>query len=218
MAKFQDINLNEKKFQNQYYNDFQNGQIDKAQQVIKNNIVLEDKALIAKNFNNFITSIINLEQNYNNDFIDNFKKKTIEYQVNIDDLFYFKEFQSSKQYSVNNFVLYNKEVYFCKKKAPVGTLPTNSTYWVYLGLRGDSGAKSLGVRYKDVWSSNATYIKFDMVVYQNKLYVSKTTNKGKIPNANLADWELVMSVASSKITVQKETPQLNNKEIWFQIL
>ena len=57
-----------------------------------------------------------------------------------------------------------------------------------------------------------------MVVYQNKLYVAKTTNRGKEPNVNLGDWLLVTEVVSSKIIVQKETPKLNNKEIWFQIL
>ena len=218
MGRFQDINLNELNLKEQYYNEFLGGNINKAQQIIKDNIELKDKVISAENLNNLILSIIKLEQNYNTYFVDNLNKKKNIYQVNINDLIYLKEFQNSKQYEINNFVLYNKEVYFCKKKAPVGTLPTNSTYWVYLGLKGEIGAKSLGIRYKDSWNNNITYAKFDMVVYQNKLYVSKTTNKGKIPKTSLVDWELVMSVASSKITVQKETPQLNNKEIWFQIL
>ena len=218
MSKFQDINLNELELKNQYYNEFLNGNIDNAQQIIKDNIELEKKVISAENFNNLILQILQLEQNYYDNFVNDLKKKNNEYQINIDNLINLQEFKVDKQYEINNFVFYNKEVYFCKKKAPIGTLPTDNTYWIYIGLKGDVGAKSLDVNYKGNWSSSNSYVKFDMVVYQNKLYVAKTTNRGKEPNVNLGDWLLVTEVVSSKIIVQKETPKLNNKEIWFQIL
>lgn len=217
MDRFQDISSNELNLKNQYHNNFFNN-VNSSHKFIIDNF-LENKTLSSKNLNNIIEEIIILEKDYHINFIDILNNYKTTYQDSIDNLSYHQEFDKLKTYNVNNFVLYNKEFYYCHTKPPVGTLPTNTNYWTRLGLQGKKAVKSLGVNFIGSWVNSHNYVKYDMVNYQNKLYVSKTSNKNKSPKNNLTDWELVTQVESSSIRTQKETPiNINNNEIWFQIL
>ena len=217
MKNFQDISLKEVGFKTQYYEDFTNGNIDKAKEVIRNNN-LSDKVLQAEDLNMFSNNILSLEKKYLN-FIQSLNDKQKEYQIKINDFLYLGEFNKNRQYEINNFIKYNKEIYFCHKKPPIGTVPTNDNYWTFLGLKGEVGSKSLGVKYQGEWNKTTSYSKFDMVNYQNNLFVCKINNSNKQPNLNLNEWSLQMQVSNSKILVQDTEPQnINNNEIWFQIL
>lgn len=217
IRRLEDINLNEVILKQDYYNYFLNNNIDEAKQLIKKNPQLNNKVLNAENLNKIVKYIMNLENNcYNN--IDNVLKNHIsDYQIEIDDLIYLQKYNNSKQYEINNFVSYNNEIYFCIKRPNIGTSPTNNLYWLYLGLRGEKADYDLGVNYKGNWT-NINYNKFDMVSFENKLYVAKRANINKQPNINSNDWSLQVSLKSSKITISREKPLQEKNEIWIQIL
>lgn len=113
---------------------------------------------------------------------------------------------------------YNDEIYYCFKRPPIGTLPTNETYWIYLGLHGEDSRIGLGVKYQGNWSSSKTYNKYDMVVYSNQLFVAKESNSNKIPTIS-TEWSLQMSVEEQGIFVSgEEPPNIKQGNIWIQIL
>lgn len=218
IRRLEDININEVTLKQQYYNSFINGNIDDAHNLIDNNPELKFKVINAENLNKLIEHILDLERNYFNGVENVLESHLTKYQIDINDLIYLKNYSSSYQYEVNNFVLYNDEIYYCFKKPPIGTIPTNKTYWIYLGLKGEDSYPSLGVKYQGNWSSSKNYNKYDMVVYQNQLFVAKEDNSNKIPSVS-TEWSLQMAVEEQGIFVsEEEPPNIQHGNIWIQIL
>lgn len=216
----QDINLEDVQLKSDYYNYFINGNIDSAHQIIENNPQLKFKVLNAENLNKLIEYIIKLEDNYYSNVEKVFLNHIENYQISIDELIYLKDFDEQIQYEVNNFVLYNEEIYYCIKTPIVGILPTNSEYWLYLGLKGDESYPSLGVNYKGNWNSFTNYSKYDAVVYQNNLYVSiNNENLNNIPSDSAENWSNQMKIQNQGIIISEMEPVgLNQGNIWIQII
>ena len=160
-----------------------------------------------------------LENNYYTNVENVLSNHLSKYQIDINDLIYLRNYNEETQYNINNFVLYNEEIYYCKNTPPIGINPTNTNYWIYLGLKGEDSYPSLGVKYQGNWSSLKNYNKYDLVIYQNSLYVAKLDNVNKIPDISTNEWSLQMEVENQGIFVS-ETEPLNLKDgsIWVQIL
>lgn len=218
IRKLEDINLNEVTFRQQYYDYFVNGNIDQAHQLIEDNQDLKFKVINAENLNKIVEHILSLENGYF-DNVDNILDNHLsKYQIDINDLIYLKEYNETYQYEINNFCIYNNDIYYCFKRPPIGTLPTESTYWLYLGLKGEDARISLGVKYQGNWNSSKIYNKYDMVVYQNQLFVAKENNSGENPISS-EKWSLQMYVEEQGIFVsEEEPPNIKQSNIWIQIL
>ena len=67
------------------------------------------------------------------------------------------------------------EIYFCIQDS-LNELPTNTDYWVKVGLRGQTGEYDLGVTYRGYWDYYAEYRKYDLISYNNNLYVARRNN------------------------------------------
>lgn len=218
IRRLEDININEVILKQQYYNSFINGNIEQAQQLINNNPELKFKVLNAENLNKIIEHILQLENNYFNGVEDVLENHLTKYQIDINDLIYLRDYNSEEQYEINNFVSYNNDIYYCFKKPPIGTLPTDENYWIYLGLHGEDSRIPLGVKYQGNWNGSKIYNKYDMVVYQNQLFVAKENNSNKIPTIS-TEWSLQMSVEEQGIFVsEEEPPTIKQGNIWVQIL
>lgn len=218
IRKLEDININEVNLRQQYYNLFINGNIEEAQKLINNNSDLKFKVINAENLNKLIEYILSLENNYFKNVENVLNNHLNNYQIKIDDLIYLTEYNSNTQYEINNFVFYNNDIYYCFKKPPIGILPTNTTYWIYLGLKGEDSYPSLGVKYQGNWSSSKNYNKYDMVVYQNQLFIAEENNVNKIPTTSI-EWSMQMAVEEQGIFVsEEEPPTIKQGNIWIQIL
>lgn len=218
IRRLEDININEVILKQQYYNSFINGNIEQAHKLIEDNKDLKFKVINAENLNKIVEHILSLENNYFNG-VENILENHLEkYQIDINDLIYLRDYNSKTQYEINNFVSYSYEIYYCFKRPPVGTLPTDTSYWIYLGLHGDDSRVSLGVKYQGNWNNSKTYNKYNMVVYQNQLFVAKENNSGENPITS-DKWSLQMSVEEQGIFVSKEEPPtIKPGNIWIQIL
>ena len=218
IRRLEDINIDEITFKQQYYSLFINGNIEDAKKLIEDNEELKFKVINAENLNKIIEHILYLENNYFNGVEDILENHLEKYQIDINDLIYLRDYNSKTQYEVNNFVSYNDEIYYCFKRPSIGTLPTNETYWIYLGLHGEDSRIGLGVKYQGNWSSSKTYNKYDMVVYSNQLFVAKENNLNKIPTIS-TEWSLQMAVEEQGIFVsEEEPPNIQHGNIWIQIL
>lgn len=218
IRRLEDININEINLKGQYYNLFMGENIDEAHNLIESNQELKFKVINAENLNKIIEHILYLENNYFSNVENVLENHLNNYQIDINDLIYLREYDETTQYKINNFVSYQDEIYYCFKQPPIGTLPTNETYWIYLGLHGENSRIPLGVNYQGNWSSSKLYNKYDMVVYQNKLFVAKEDNSGQNPNTS-DKWSLQMSVEEQGIFVSEaEPPTIKQGNIWIQII
>ena len=218
IRRLEDINLNEVALKQQYYDYFINGNIEQAHQLIEDNQNLKFKVINAENLNKIVEHILFLEDKYF-DNVDNILNNHLnKYQIDINDLIYLREYDDTYQYAINNFCRYNNDIYYCIKKPPIGTLPTEDTYWVYLGLHGENSRFPLGVKYQGAWSSVKTYNKYDMVVYQNQLFVAMENSYNKNPPTSI-EWSLQMYVEEQGIFILEEEPSnIKQGNLWIEIL
>jgi hypothetical protein len=214
--KFQDINTNDINLRTQYYNYFLNGQIDEANQLILNNTQLNSKVLNANTLNSLVNGVLGLEQLYYTNVDNYLANLNTNFNLNINDLIFVNTYDSTLQYVINNFVLYDDELYYCKAEPTIGTSPTDTNYWLYLGLKGSNGRNPLGVNYVGIWNTTTTYNQYDMALYANKLYVSKQTNTNQVPTNNTY-WLYAIGTTNQGIFVSDTEPtNIVIGQIWLQ--
>lgn len=180
IRKLQDIQVGNEELLNTYRNYFSNGYINAAHNLINTN-TLKSYVLQAEWMNAIKTKIENIEEPKDIEIDQELANKNAEFQYNIDELCYLQQYRTDVQYYKNNFVLYNNMVYFCIKNCK-GIPPTFTSYWINVGLIGKKGQYGLGVTYKGFWDENTSYNKYDLVSYQNNLYIATNNNSGSIPN------------------------------------
>ena len=198
--KVQDPKLGQKNLIANYKTQFQTN-ITQAQNLVadNNDIVLKSDVL------NEIGTIVGSDGNNMGMQADWFTNVIDELQIDqdtftqwINNLMAPRNNYSSTQSYVKNNVVYDsttKNFYLCIKDAPVGTVLTNTNYWLELPIVGDKGAIGLGVRWKDEWYSGGTYYQYDMVKVidggNTYLYVASVniTDKTTTPSQN-SEWIL----------------------------
>ena len=180
IRRLQDIQIGNEEVLNTYRNYFSNRYIDAAHNLINTN-TLKSYVLQAEWMNAIKTKIENIEKPKDTEIDQELENKNAELQYNIDELLYLQEYDENTQYYKNNFVLYNNKVYFCIENS-LGNIPTNTTYWVDVGLVGKKGQYGLGVTYKGFWNGSISYNKYDLVSYQNNLYIAINSNTGNVPD------------------------------------
>ena len=179
IRRLQDVQLGDEDVMETFRSDFATDNIAYAQNKI-NTPKLKSYVLNAEWMNALKTKIEALEEPKETQIDQELDDRNIEFQTNVDRLLYVQGYNSSTQYYKNNFVLYNNKIYYCLNDAK-GKTPTNTGYWVELGLKGDKGQYGLGVNYRGEWNSSTSYNKYDLVYYNNKLYVAKSNNQNQTP-------------------------------------
>ena len=180
IRRLQDPQIGTEELISIYRNYFSNRYIDAAHNLINTN-TLKSYVLQAEWMNAVKTKIEDTEKPKETEIDDELVDKNTEFQYNIDELLYLQEYDGNTQYYKNNFVLYNNKIYFCIQNS-LGNLPTNTSYWLDIGLIGEKGQYGLGVTYRGFWSNNISYNKYDLVSYQNNLYIAINNNVGHIPD------------------------------------
>lgn len=205
IQRLQDIQLSDLTLKQDYYNEFFNGNISTAKAIVTDNPQLASKVLSAENLNNLVNSILSLENDYWNETEVKFTELSAEFQLSVDELIYMTPFSELTQYEVNNFVVYGDYLCYCKVQPPIGTLPTDTNYWVNLYLKGQTGDPSLGVHYAGAWSSIPSYVVKDMVVYNGVVYIANTANTNEVPSL-LGSWSEGASIQNQGIYVSTTVP------------
>lgn len=217
LYRLQDINLDDVDLKQQYYDKFLSGDIDGAIKIITDNPQLDTKVINAKTLNYLVYSLLEAQQEFVTNVPNKLEQNSSKFNLSIDELIYLTNFNTTIQYEINNMVMYNDNVYYCKAKPPIGTLPTNETYWLNLVLKGKQGNPSLGVNYKGGWFSTTQYVKYDMVVYQNKLYVAKVSNLNSTPNTDITNWLFVSTISKQGIYVVDTSGVFNVGDLYIDI-
>ena len=119
------------------------------------------------------------------------------------------EYSSSSKYTKYNIVYYESLPYLnISSNTPIGTLPTNTTYWYPLAIRGEQGESGLGLTPRGKWNEYTQYYKDDLVSYNNVLWAANEDNIGFLPSDTSSKWYDVLSM-----NINFSTLKIQNSEI-----
>lgn len=199
--KYQNLHLADLSLFQQYRTLFKTN-ILSAHQLLSNS-ALETKQIKAADINELTSDISTIENYYNTNIPIYLTTLLTTFKNNVNNLIYRGVYDSSTTYYLNNIVSYQNNLYYCKTASPSGTIsgrvPTNTYYWLYLGLQGVQGYPTLGVSLRGVWNSTTTYNEKDVVAYSNRLYVAASSSTNQIPVSSSEYWDLLANYDISKI-------------------
>ena len=217
-----DMHLSSQDIFMQYYNAMEANNISKANSILNQNSDIKNQITNAENVNVLISEVNSRELKPKVD-IDYYLDGLLSVFENmIDSTKIMGEWNASVQYTVHNFVYYNNKGYFAYSniEPPIGTLPTDTNYWLEYDLKGLQGYGGFtNLNYLGAWNNSIDYNPFDVVVYQNKLWMANAKNTNYAPNLNHYPWNLIMlPETANRIAVQKNAPiGYNIGDFWFKI-
>lgn len=217
---YQDIQVDDIELRQQFENLMKAGQYSQALTLLSTyGDELNGKAYVADTINKIATGILDLESRYNTSVTIYLSNLSLVYSNLINNFRKRGNWISSQQYAPYNFVVYNQELYMCFQAPPIGTEPTNTSYWVMFNIRGASGEPGVNVNMKYDWVSTSTYSPNDLVVYNTNIWVALKSNTGVTPGSTGSEdtWLLFLKVEPGRIYVGITPPELpGNNAVWFQ--
>lgn len=216
--RYQDIQIPDVQIRTQFQQLFQTGQYVQALNLLNNNTSqLQGKAFIANTINTIISSLLILENYYYEGVTVYLSNLAIQYQTMINNFKKRSNWIETVQYTPYNFVVYNNNIYMCIQEPPIGTVPTNETYWLFLGLIGSDGKPGVNVVMEYEWEQETQYQLNDLVIYDGSIYVALKDNVGIIPGTDNTTWMVFIQFDKGQIYIGTNQPNaLNNNVIWFQ--
>lgn len=220
MDRFQDISISDASLLNSYRSYFLNGDYNNAFSLL-NNQQLNKKKFVADTINSLADILSILQNDYKINVTDFLSDKLSIFQNVIDNYKNIGSYNSSVVYRIYNYVSYQNKYYMYINETPSsGISPTNTNYWVELDLAGEEGAPSYGLNFKYDWQSDFNYQTYDVVYYNNCLWVAYSDNYNTIPSEQAGNpWQILIEFHISSIYCDSQ-PSANvyNGLIWFQII
>lgn len=220
LIKWQDLALKNESLRQQFMQYFREGYYSQALALITDNADIDSETVRPEVFNMINTSLTYLQNLYYNSVEVVLSEDEQQFQLMINNFINKKEFSETATYVPYNFVVYNQEIYMCLKATTAGILPTNTDYWLLIGLKGEIGATAIDTTLKYKWDYKITYSVKDVVTYDNILYVAKTRNNNSQPDTNPEDWEIFMKIPRAKIIVSAIEPNPDALVVggqWWQV-
>lgn len=219
--QFEDIHLSDTQLYALFRQYYTSGNYSAALNLLSQNPQLQLKAIIADNLNELNERVYGLENVYYVEVEDYLNNLLQSIQTKVNNLSNQNQFISTQQYYPMNFVYYNDEVYFCIQEPPIGTLPTNTTYWLYLGLFGATGKGSLtNLTFTGEWDNLTSYDVNDVVFIGDTFYWALQSSQGQDPTeTSSAYWGVLFTVPIQQVVVSAVDPAstLNTNDFWWEI-
>lgn len=220
IIKWQDLALKNENLRQQFMQYFKEGYYSQALALITNNADIDSETVRPEVFNMINTSLTYLQNLYYNSVEVVLSEDEQQFQYMINNFINKKEFSATEIYIPYNFVVYNEQIYMCIKATTAGILPTNTDYWLLIGLKGEIGATAIDTTLRYKWDYKITYSPKNVVTYNNVLYVAKNRNNNSQPDINPEDWEVFMTIPRAKIIVSATEPNpdaLVEGGQWWQV-
>lgn len=145
----------------------------------------------------FKENTIDILTSYKNQMDNKVKEGISSIQTIVDRLSTKAIYDTSTTYEQCNLVAYDNgnttDLYVCRRTCR-NVLPSNTTYWTKLSIKGDKGENGLGISWGGAWTSNKEYHDGVFVMYRNGIYICIKTNYG-IPPKYEGDneyWQLML--------------------------
>lgn len=219
MSRVQDIQIDDLTLKNQYTQDMTNGDYAGMSNIISANPQLDTKIFDADKLNDIADSLTAQQNNYFTNVPDYMAALEVQYNTLINEFKNAHDWDVGEEYTRYNFVIYNNLYYmYINVDSSTGNLPTNTTYWKEIGLRGEQGAPGVGLNLRYAWSSVVNYNPLDLVFYNNASWVAKATNVNQAPSITSKYWEIFVNHEPAGI--ESSTTQPTKRylgQIWFKM-
>lgn len=205
---FSDVTASTRPIVQQYYSYIESGNFISANQLLIDNPVLNRIIISAKTFQTIHDGLLALQRFVTEDVFVDKVNAIVKDKGN---------WNATTQYQFLNIVYYNGKAYMVSNNAglvpPVGTLPTDITYYRQITIVGASGT---GMAFHESWSSTHSYELEDSVPYGNKLYVCVQANINKIPSESPDHWKPVVAAPKQIIISQNQPTSQEQGDIWLE--
>lgn len=215
--QFQDIHISDTQLYNLFQQYFSTGNYTQALNILSQNSQLINKIINAETINDLSERLSGFENEYYTEVEQYLSQLLTNMQTDVNNLSNQNEYSTTVQYQVKNFVYYNNEVYFCTTTPSIGTLPTNTQYWLYLGLKGKNGQNSLvNMNFKGLYSDTTNYNTYDIVYQDTIFYYAIQDNIGQ-PLTDTTYWGVLFETSSQQVITSSTVPiVINPKDFWWQ--
>ena len=215
-----DMHLSSQSLFLDYYYDMLSNNISAANNILINNPSLANQIMNSQNVNRLIKGINERELEPKEDIDYYLDDLLSQFQEMINNTRIMGQFDNTLQYYPHNFVYYQGKGYYAFSQPPIGTLPTNTQYWVPYNIRGLQGYGGINLNLRFNWNASLDYKVGDIVVYKNKLWYALADNTNFTPNLNHYPWVIIsMPQMPNRTPIQKAMPQSGYSigDFWFQI-
>nr|DAQ36172.1 MAG TPA: Kelch repeat [Caudoviricetes sp.] len=216
-----DMHLSNESLFHTYYDNVVAKNISNASQIIENNTQLQNQITDSDNINKLISRTNSNEQQIKTD-VDEYLQEQLEaFQDLINQTGIAGTYNPSTQYELHNLVYYQDKGYYAYKRPPVGTIPTNTDYWLEYDIRGLKGYGGINLNYKFTWNADIQYQVMDCVDYQNKLWFANQPSKGVPPSLSHFPWLPIMmplEPVKAQISTTQPTAAMSAGDFWFKII
>lgn len=214
---YQDIQIPDVAIRQQFDQFMQNGQYVEAINLLNGSQQLIGKAFVADTITKIVNGILTLQTTFDDGVNIFLSDLALQYDAMVDALKKVGEWNSLAWYIPYNFVIYNQEIYMAIDSVPISTPPTDTQYWLKLGLKGKDGVPGTNVTMRYEWQSIREYTPYDVVAYGTNLYVALQANMNVIPGTDNAIWLLFLQTEKGKINVGTTAPvPAVQNTIWFK--
>lgn len=199
MNRVQDVTLSAKPYVDLYNQYYSQGDFDNANKVINDHPELLTMMLNMSLVNQIIDEIKATQRTFKDD-VESYIFTIVKIKGT---------FSKSTKYTKYNIVYFENVPYMAiADDIPIGTSPTNITYWYPLAIKGEQGESGLGLSPRGVWNDSTQYYKDDMVAYNNVLWAALADNINYIPNDSSSMWLKLLSFSSEYLTYDNTQSEL----------
>ena len=179
------------------------------------------KFIDATKMNTLMDTCVALQKFYKTDIEPYIQSQQTIWGNRINQFNYVGDYSASTLYAVNNFVTYTasgvRNVYICVKVPPIGTAPTNTTYWRELSIQGLQGPSGENLSFRYAWDSGEIYYPQDVVVYDNVVWGCLVQNSNQTPQSGSTYWRSIYSPQQVVYPFSTQEPtNMQEGYLWFK--
>ena len=179
------------------------------------------KFIDATKMNTLMDTCVALQKFYKTDIEPYIQSQQTIWGNRINQFNYVGDYSASTLYAVNNFVTYTasgvRNVYICVKVPPIGTAPTNTTYWRELSIQGLQGPSGENLSFRYAWDSGEIYYPQDVVVYDNVVWGCLVQNSNQTPQSGSTYWRSIYSPQQVVYPFSAQEPtNMQEGYLWFK--
>ena len=179
------------------------------------------KFIDATKMNTLMDTCVALQKFYKTDIEPYIQSQQSIWGNRINQFNYVGDYSASTLYAVNNFVTYTasgvRDVYICVKVPPIGTAPTNTTYWRKLSIQGLQGPSGENLSFRYAWDSGEVYYPQDVVVYDNVVWGCLVQNSNQTPQSGSTYWRSIYSPQQVVYPFSTQEPtNMQEGYLWFK--
>lgn len=178
------------------------------------------KIIKATDLNQLTQAILAVERFYKTDIEPYIQNQQESWLNTINQFSYKGAWSSGTAYLQNNIVLYTTSdlqlLFLATATPPLGTPPTNTSYWRVLTIQGQQGTSGPGLTYMQEWNASTTYNTNDAATYSGGLWMALQSSTNVQPGTNEEFWKLVIPIITTTYPIQSTQPLTQVQgDLWF---